>query len=116
MRPLRRSMTLACLVFFILLILLSSLVTYRMYTSSMYERYQKQMASILDYVEAHIDNDDMAECARTYVESEKYRQFQEFFDDFIDHYEDVHYLYIMQIIDPDAPINVREICAANSTY
>ena len=92
-----------------------SYATYRIYTKSMYDRYQAQMKSIVDYVEAHIDKDDMAECARTYEESDAYREFQAFFDDLIDHYGDVHYLYIMQATGDDR-IPIRELCAANSTY
>lgn len=116
MRPLRRSISLVSVLFFATLSLILSFATYRIYTSTMLERYQKQMKSILDYVERHIDHEDMSECARTYVESERYAQFQAFFDEFIDYYEDVHYLYIMKVEDPDAPINIRDICSANSSY
>ena len=116
MRPLRRSISLVSVLFFAALSLILSYATYRIYTSTMLGRYQKQMTSILDYVERHIDHEDMSECARTYVESEKYRQFQAFFDEFIDCYEDVHYLYILKVEDPEAAINIRDICSANSTY
>ena len=115
-KSLSRSVITACTAFVALLITVLSIATYRIYTGAMYERYQKQLASLVSYVEAHIDHDDMAECARTYVESEKYKVFQAFFDDLIDHYEGIHYLYLMQVLGPDAPVSVREICAANSTY
>ena len=115
-RPLNRSVSIVCAVYIGLLCIILSLATYELYTKAMYERYEKQLASILNYVEAHIDKDDMAECARTYVESEKYKEFQAFFDEFYDYYEDVHYLYIMQVNDPDAPYEIVEICAANSSY
>lgn len=116
MRPLNRSIFLACVIFFLLLSLVLSWATYHIYATAMYGRYQKQMASILDYVEAHIDNDDMAECAKTYVESDTYKEFQAFFDELIDHYKDVHYLYIMQVLPAGSPAEIVEICAANSTY
>ena len=109
-------MTMVCAVFIVLLCLVLSLTTYWIYTTTMFDRYQKQMASILDYVESRIDIDDMAVCARTYEESEAYQEFQAFFDDFIDHYQDVHFLYIMQVVEPGDPLRTREICAANSTY
>ena len=114
--PLNRSVSIVCAVYIGLLCVILSFATYRLYTKTMYDRYEKQLASILNYVEAHIDHDDMAECARTYVESEKYREFQAFFDELIDYYEDVHYLYIMQVNDPDAQFEIAEICAANSSY
>lgn len=94
-RPLNRSVTIVCVAFFALLCVVLSVATYRIYTTTMYDRFQKQLKSIVTYIEGHIDNDDMAECARTYVESEKYKEFQTFFDDMIDRYTDVHYLYIM---------------------
>lgn len=116
MRSLNRSITVVYGIFILILSLLLSVATYRIYTSTMFDRYQKQMASMLTYIESHIDKDDMGVCARTFIESEKYQAFQAFFDDFIDHYEDVHYLYIMQIGEPGEPLRTREICAANSTY
>ena len=115
-RPLSWSIFLISIIFIIFMCAVISYATYKIYTKSMYDRYQKQMVSIIDYVESHIDIDDMSECSRTYVESEKYKEFQAFFDDLIDYYSDVHYLYIMQVLDPEDPIKVREICAANSTY
>ena len=115
-RPLNRTVSIVCALFISLLCIILSAATYRLYTRTMYERYEKQLSSILNYVEAQIDHDDMAECARTYVESEKYKEFQVFFDELIDHYEDVHYLYIMQVNDPDAKSEIAEICAANSSY
>lgn len=115
-RSLNRSVTVVCVAFFMLLCLVSALATYRIFKTTMYDRYQKQLESIVSYVQAHVDNDDMAECARTYVESETYKAFQAFLDDMIDHYTDVHYIYLMQVLDPEAPVNIRSICSANSTY
>ncbi len=109
-------MATVCAVFTALLCFVLSFTTYQFYTKTMYGRYEKQLTSIIDYIEAHIDHDDMAICADTFVESEKYREFQEFFDDFIDHYTDVHYLYLMKVADASDPIGVYEICAANSSY
>lgn len=75
-RPLNRSVTVACISFFALLCVVLSFATWKIYTNTMYERYQKQMVSILDYVGSHIDADDMAECARIYEESENSGRFR----------------------------------------
>ena len=115
-RPLSRSVTLASIGFFLLLCLVLSVATYRIYTTTMYSRFQSELTSVVNYLETNIDYDDMSECARTYVETEKYKECQVFFDTMIDHYTDIHYIYIMQVLDPDAPINIRSICSANSTY
>lgn len=114
MRRLSRSVTLVCAVFFLALGLALSLSAYRIFTTTMFERYQKQMTSLLDYVEAHIDVEDMAVCARTYEESEAYWVFQDFCDDLVDHYGDLHFLYILQVLDPDSPIPIRSVSAANT--
>lgn len=116
MRSLGKSVTVVCVLFFLALCIVLSFTTYRIYTDAMLGRYQKQMTSILDYVEEHIDQDDMSECAMTFVESEKYKEFQAFFDELIDHYEDVHYLYIIRAMDSESPLIIRDICSANSTY
>lgn len=114
-RPLRRSISTVCALFFLALSLILSIVTYILYSSSMYRRYEKELTSIERFLETQIDNDDMAACAQTQTESEKYRAFQVFLDSFIDKYEDLRSIYLMELLDPGDPIQVRVICAANST-
>ena len=114
--PLRRSISTACALFFLVLSLILSVATYLLYTSSMYARYEKELTSVESFVEAQIDHDDMAECARTGVESEKYRTFQSFLDNFIDQFQDVHYIYLMKVLEPNDPVQIRVICTANSTW
>ncbi len=115
-RPLNSSITIACSLFVLLLGAALAAATYKMYTTALYERYQKQMTSIVTYLESHIDHDDMSRCAETYVESEKYKEVHELFDSFVDHYEDLHFLYILKPMEPGDPIRIRSICSANSTY
>jgi len=130
-RPLNRSIIIASTIFVLLLGIAISAVTILLFRTSFYARYQKQMESILNYVEAHIDHDDMSECAETFVKSEKYEQFQAFLDTFIDtfadnafrdapemdlKYKDVHYIYIMKVADVGDPYEIYEVCTANSTY
>ena len=129
--PLNRSIILAGAIFIVLLGIVISAATILVFRNSMYARYEKQMESILNYVEAHIDHDDMAECVRTFEKSEKYEEFQEFLDTFIDYYadnafiadpekdlkyKDVHYVYIMKVADVGDPYEIYEVVTANSTY
>ena len=114
--PLSKNILFTSIVFIVFLCFVLSFVTYKVYTGALYDRYQKQLTAIVNYVEAHIDKDDMGICARTYEESDKYKQFQAFFDEMIDNYNDVHYLYIIQILEPGTKEPVVEICAANSSY
>ena len=115
-RSIQRQVTLVCVIFVLMLSTVLGLVVYRLYTRTMFQKYERQMTSVLDYVESRLDKDDMSVCAETLVESEKYRQFQSFFDDFIDHYDDVHYLYIVRVYDAGGRTEAVEICAANSEY
>ncbi|MBE6069844.1 MAG: hypothetical protein E7211_19450, partial [Clostridium lundense] len=115
-RPLNRSITIACAAIFLLLSVILSVATYRIFSDSMYSRYQEQMKSILDYAQSFIDGEDMAECAKTYVESEQYRATQAAFDNFVDHYKDLHYLYILKATRPGDAMNIRSVCSASTTY
>ena len=129
--PLNRSITIASALFVLLLGIAISAVTILVFRTSIYARYEKQMESILNYVEAHIDHDDMSQCAETFVKSEKYEAFQAFLDTFIDtyadnaflsdperdlKYKDVHYIYIMKVADVGDPYEIYQVCTANSTY
>ena len=115
-RPLNRSVTIVCATFLSSMMVLLSLASYQLYTRTMYDRYQREMTAILDYIESYIDIDDMSECAQTLVESETYKEFQAFFDHYIDHFDDVHYLYIMKVDLHEGQQRVFEVCAANTTY
>ena len=130
-RSLNRSIILASALFILLLGVVISAVTILVFQTSFYARYEKQMESILNYVEAHIDHDDMSQCAETFVKSEKYEEFQAFLDTFIDNYadnafrdapgmdlkyKDVHYIYIMKVADVGDPYEIYEVCTANTTY
>jgi len=129
--PLNRSIILASTLFIIVLGVVISAATILVFRTNIYARYEKQMESILNYVEAHIDHDDMAKCADTFVKSEKYEEFQAFLDTFIDtyannefrndpekdkKYNDVHYIYIMKVAEVGDPYEIYEICTANSSY
>lgn len=116
MRSLKYSIVDVCIGFVCCLSLLLSLITYRMYTSAMYERYQKELLSVLDYLQTYVDADDMAECLRTGVESDAYRVCQEQFDTFIDRFTDIHYLYICSAREKDEGLRIVVVCTANSSY
>ena len=72
--PLNRSIIIAGASFILMLGIVISAATIFIFRTSFYTRYEKQMESILNYVEAHIDHDDMAECVETFVKSKKYEE------------------------------------------
>ena len=114
--PLSKSIFAACIVFIVMLCLVLSYITYSIFTTAMYDRYQKQMTSLVDYIGHHIDNDDLSECARTNVESDKYIELQTFLDEMVDYYEDLHYVYAMKVDGQGEDTIIYVICTGNSTY
>ena len=111
-----RSIALMCSLFIVVLVLVLSAVSYILHTRAMYRNINEQMTSILNYIESCIDDDDMSECARTWTESEKYKEARILFDTFIDTYTNIHYLYIIKPLEPGDPVMVRSILSANSAY
>ncbi len=101
-RPLRRSIFIGSSIFIILLCLILSILTYTTYTGSLYKSYEERMTDIINYVETHIDVDDLSECVATGVESEKYHELMAFMDSIMEDF-DIHYLYISRpIMDRDS--------------
>ena len=102
-KPLKRSIVIGCAQFILLLCLVLSILTYNSYTGSLYSSYNARMTDILEYVYSHIDNDDLAECSRTYVESEKFKELGAFMDGIMEDF-DIHYLYIVKPLSSDPPL------------
>ncbi len=114
-KHLNRSITVVCALFIVFLSIVLSLVALNRYTEAMYRRYEKEMTNVINYIESHVDNDDLANCAKTLKKSEKYNELQKFMDDFVDHY-DVHYLYILKPLNTDPEYNIMCVCSASTTY
>ena len=58
-----------CIAFTVLLTIILSLATYKIYSDTIIKKYQSQMESIVSYIESSIDMDDMSFCAETYIET-----------------------------------------------
>lgn len=114
------SMAIGCFVFILVLCSILSIVSFNIAQRTLYSRYQSQMRSIADIALSSVDIDDMSECSRTLVESEKYKETQAFFDNMATNYGgDMHYLYMMKVTEPGDPLGedvVVEVCAGNSEY
>ncbi len=81
----------------------------------LYSRYESYIESILNYVAAGIDVDDLAECMRAGVESEKYRALQTLLDQFRDRL-DIHFIYIIEPLNTEPTDNIRNVIAGVSQY
>ncbi len=113
-RPLKRSIFFGCSMFFVLLCLVLSIVTYRSYTSSLYRSYEERMSDILNYVQSHIDIEDLSECVATGVESEKYVELVDFMDGIMEDF-DIHFLYIVYPIMDENPAMLN-VLSADTKY
>ena len=114
--PLSASITIGCSLFMVALTGTVAAVSFNVSRSVLYERYQEQMTSIVNIAEAYVDKNDMYECTRTLVESEKYVETQKFFDKFVTNYTDLHYLYILSVLPPDDPCGVMAVCSASTDW
>lgn len=113
-KPLKRSIFIGCTAFILLLCLILSTLTYFTYTDSLYESYEKRMADIIDYVQSHIDIEDLSECVETGVESKKYKELMDFMDAIMEDFE-IHYLYIVYPIIDENP-GMLNILSADTKY
>ncbi|MCR5670873.1 MAG: GGDEF domain-containing protein [Butyrivibrio sp.] len=114
-KPLKRSIFIGCSIFIALLCLILSVITYTNYTRALYHACESQMTDILEYTENHIDIEDLSECTKTGIESEKYYILRDFMDSIMDEFN-IHYLYIcLPVIDGDNSCMVS-IVSADTHY
>ena len=112
-RPLKKSIFISCAIFFIFLSLVLSVLTYTNYTRSLYHAYELRMTDIIEYVESHMDIEDLSNCVDTGVESEKYAELMDFMDGIMDDF-DIHFLYIVRPISADTPTVMKNILSADT--
>ncbi len=108
-----KSIALICIAFIIVIMIILSVVTYRTFSDTMYKKYERQMESIVSYAESCIDNDDMAKCAETYIESKKYKETGVLFERFVDNYKEIGHLYIVKPVFPEDPQKVKYVLYAD---
>lgn len=71
------------------------------------------MTDIIEYVESHMDIEDLSNCVDTGVESEKYAELMDFMDGIMDDF-DIHFLYIVRPISADTPTVMKNILSADT--
>ena len=92
-----------------------SILTYSSYSKSLYKEIDARMLDILEYVESHIDHDDLYECVETGVESEKYKEMGAFMDSIMEDF-DIHYLYISKPFIDKSEKRIINVFAADTAY
>ena len=92
--PIQRTLILGIIAFVLALCILLSLLSYKLFSAALYNRYQYQLENILTYVEHNIDADDLKSCLLTGEPSETYKREQQFLNGMVDDMG-LAYLYIV---------------------
>ena len=71
-KPMKKSILRGTVIFIVVLCAVLGAVQYKNNQAMLYSQYESSIGGILRYAAADIDTDDLAECIRTGVESEKY--------------------------------------------
>ncbi len=114
-RPLKLSILVGCCMFLAALCIILSYATYMAFSHSLYNVCQQRLDDIIGYVESHIDKDDLSECSRTGVESEKYKELMAFMDNICDNFG-IHYLYICMPVYENDHYGMKNVLSADTTY
>ncbi|WP_207637879.1 GGDEF domain-containing protein [Butyrivibrio sp. XBB1001] len=84
---------------------------YSTYTTSIYQSYNRRMLDILNYVDSHIDVEDLSECVESGEESEKFTALMAFMDSIMEDFN-IHYLYIVRpVLEDDRMVMMNVISA-----
>ena len=102
-----------CIVSFFVLCVVLTLLNYFSYKVMLFERYESHLKNIITNTESKIDTDDLAECIRTGVKSEKYKQLQKDMDQCKDS-TDLEFLYIIIPLNTEERDNILSVIEAMS--
>lgn len=111
-KSIQRSLIFGSLACMLVLCLCLSVSAYFLFSSALYARHRDTLAHVLTHVENQTDADDLRECLKTGVPSEKYAQLQKFLNGFVDDAE-LSYLYIV-IPRPEEGVMVNAISATSA--
>ena len=114
-KPMSRSITTGCALFIFLLCIILGFTNYFKYRHAFYQRYQAYITDILNYVDHHIDDDDLVNCIKTLEESEKYIKLQKLMDSIKEDFG-IHYLYILTPIHKDGASKIMSVLSAEDYY
>ena len=115
-RPLNRSITIGCVGFIIILCILLNIANLKIYRNYVYDDYRGYISDILHYTASHIDGDDLKHCIETREESAKYKETLLFMDEFMEHFQDIHYLYAVLPLNTEETGNTMSVFSAERYY
>lgn len=109
-RPLERSLVINCTIFTVCMCVVLSLQTSLSFTSWYYGQCEKSLSHVITSVEHQLDVDDLQQCVRTGVPSQKFDRLQQALNLLVDDCE-LAYLYISI---PRADGVMVSVCSATS--
>lgn len=114
-KPLSRSITIGCVLFIAILCIILGITSHFNYRRSLYQRYEAYITDILNYVNRHIDQDDLANCVQTLERSEKFDELEKFMDGIKEDF-DIHYLYILTPIHKNGEPKIMSVISAENYF
>ena len=114
-KPLKRSLLGGIAIFVAALCICLIGAQYFTVRNSLYRQFEGRIGNILNYAQAGIDPDDLAECIRTGMKSERFMETQKHLD-MIKEQTGVHYLYVIIPLNTEETDNIRNVMAAVTAY
>ena len=114
-KPLKKSFLAGIAILIVSLCVSICALQYISISHTFYQSYQDYIGNVLRYAAAKIDTDDLAECIRTGVESEKYRALQKDLDEIKENIS-LHFLYVVVPLNTEKTDNIQNVIAAATAY
>ena len=102
----------------IMIVVISVLVgsmCFEIYRRYMISRYQNYAGDAINYLCRCIDVDDLEECMRTGIKSDKYNELQTLANNFKETH-DLYFIYIIEPLKADPPDNMMDVFAAYTSW
>ena len=86
--------------------------SYFSYKRALYQRYEAYITDILTYTESEIDHEDLKNCTKTLERSKAFDKLELFMDGIKEDF-DIHYLYILTLVDES---HIMSVISAENYY
>ena len=112
---LQKSLIRISIIMVILISLSVGSLCFGIYRRDMISRYQNYAGDAINFLCRCIDVDDLEECMRTGVKSEKYEELQLLANNFKETH-DLYFIYIIEPLKADPPDNMMDVFAAYTSW
>ena len=112
---LKKSLIRISIIIVVLISLSVGLLCFDIYRRDMISRYQNYAGDAINFLSRCIDVDDLEECMRTGVKSDKYNELQILANDFKETH-DLYYIYIIEPLKTDPPDNMMDVFVAYTSW